>query len=175
MRTRRLDPVSEFDYRPQPGFLSEWQLCVSGYDDPDLNLNGDLDILPPWELAEVEVQIRAWEDEYVEETGATLLRVHGAWGWREFEYDNDAVHRFEWRHELIDMRCPRCMRPEIADLYIVTDELWTASGFESHECWRCLEEVIGRRLVPSDFQPGVPVNTDESLHSEELRARIGLP
>ncbi|WP_219069995.1 hypothetical protein [Candidatus Mycobacterium methanotrophicum] len=56
---------------------------------------------------------------------------------------------------------------------MVTDEVWASSGFSRHECWRCLEEAIGRRLTPADFKQ-LPANTDESWHTEELRERIGL-
>ncbi|UQX10101.1 hypothetical protein [Candidatus Mycobacterium methanotrophicum] len=70
--------MSDFDYRPQPGFLSEWSLSVSGYDDPVLN--GQVDILPPRQLVELEIEIRTWEEDYAEETGAALTRVHGGSG-----------------------------------------------------------------------------------------------
>ncbi|GBG39625.1 hypothetical protein [Mycobacterium montefiorense] len=165
-------PVTGFDYRPQPGVLGEWSLRVSGYEDDDLN--GQLDLLPPRGLVEVESTIELWEEEYAEETGAHITRIHGGYGWREFEWDNGTVHRYEWEHVLIDLRCQLCMRPQTARIYMVTDELWERSGLEGWPCWRCLEKAVGRRLVPADFKPGVPCNSAEANHEPELFARIGL-
>ena len=31
-------------------------------------------------------------------TGESRVRIHGAHGWREFEWSNGAVHRYEWKH-----------------------------------------------------------------------------
>jgi hypothetical protein len=165
-------PVTGFDYQPQRGVLSDWLLRVSGYDD---ELNGQLDFLPPRGLVELEIEIRTWEHDYAEETGAFPTRIHGGYGWREFEWDNGAVHRYEWEHVLIDMRCRLCMRPEVAWVYMVTDEVWASSGLDGWPCWRCLEEAIGRRLAPADFPPEIPCNSVEANHEPELRARIGLP
>ena len=152
----RLDSVTGFDYQPQRGVLSEWLLRVSGYDDDVLN--GQLDLLPPRGLVEMEAEIREWTHEYAEETGAYPTRIRGGFGWREFEWDNGAVHRYEWEHVLIDMRCDRCKRPEIAELYTVTDEIWASSGLDGWVCFRCLEAAIGRRLVPADFKREIPAN-----------------
>jgi hypothetical protein len=55
---------------------------------------------------------------------------------------------------------------------MVTDDLWASSGLESYECFRCLEEAIGRQLVPVDFKRGLPAN-DGHHHGPELRRRIG--
>lgn len=71
----------------------------------------------------------------------------------------------------MDLRCPRCGSPD-NDLYMVTDNLWASSGLKSHECFRCLEKAIGRRLVPFDFKRGLPAN-DGHHHGPELRQRIG--
>lgn len=76
---------------------------------------------------------------------------------------------------LIDRRCDRCKRPEIGAVYMVNNELSASSGLDGWQCFRCLEEVIGRRLVPADFKPGLPCNSDEANHGPELRARMGLP
>jgi hypothetical protein len=53
-------------------------------------------------------------------------------------------------------------------------EVWESSGLDGWPCWRCREEAIGRRLVPADFKPGLPCNSDEAHHELELRARMGL-
>jgi hypothetical protein len=103
------------------------------------------------------------------------VRIHGSHGWREYDWDNGAVHRYEWEHVLIDRRCDRCKRPEKAAVYMVNNELWASSGLDGWACFRCLEEVIGRRLVPADFKPGVPCNSDEAKHGTELGERMGLP
>jgi len=107
------------------------------------------------------------------ETGASVTRVRGAHGWRVFEWNNGAVHRYEWEHVLLDLRCDRCKSPDAA-VYMVNDELWASSGLDGWACFRCLEEAIGRRLVPADFKPGLPCNSDEANHGPELCARIGL-
>ena len=73
--------------------------------------------------------------------------------------------------EFEDLRCPRCGSPD-NDMYMVTDELWESSGLGSFECFRCLEEAIGRQLVPFDFKRGLPAN-DGYHHGPELRQRIG--
>ncbi|ORB75839.1 hypothetical protein [Mycobacterium scrofulaceum] len=161
-----------FDYQPQGGVLSEWLLEVSGYEDPVLN--GQLDLIPPRGLVEVEDTIRLWERDYAEDTGAHATRICGGYGWREFHWRNGALHRYEWKHVLIDMRCRICMRPQIARVYMVTDEVWESSGLSGWPCWRCLEDAIERRLVPEDFKPGLPCNSEQGNHEPELRARIGL-
>jgi hypothetical protein len=168
----RLGPVTGFDYQPEPGVFSEWLLRVSGYDDDVLN--GQLDLPQPRGLVELECEIREWEHEYAEETGAYATRIRGGYGWREFEWDNGAVHRYEWEHVLNDRRCPRCKRGAVAGVYMVTDELWASSGLDGWPCFWCLEEAIGRRLVPADFQPGLPCNSDLAPHGPALRDRMGL-
>lgn len=54
------------------------------------------------------------------------------------------------------------------------DELWESSGLDGWTCFRCLEGAIGRRLVPADFKPDLPANTDDTYHGSELRERLGL-
>jgi hypothetical protein len=62
------------------------------------------------------------------------------------------VHRFDWEHVLIDLRCIRCKRSEIAAIYMVRDELWVSSGLDGWPCFRCFEEAISldfaSKLVP---------------------------
>jgi len=165
------ETVTEFEYQPEDGVLILWVLTVSGYDD---QIDGDWDEALDT-LSDVEHVIENLEDEYRDETGAALVRVHGAHGWREFEWDNSALHPYEWNHALLDMRCSRCKSPD-NDLYMVTDEIWASSGFGSgidgRVCFRCLEKAIGRLLVPSDFKPGLPAN-DGHHHGPELRQRMG--
>jgi hypothetical protein len=57
---------------------------------------------------------------------------------------------------------------------MVTDELWASSRLDGWVCFWCLEEAIGRRLVPADFKPGLPCNSELAHHRPELRARMGL-
>jgi hypothetical protein len=90
---------------------------------------------------------------------------------RKLEWNNGSVHRYEWNHAKVNPRCPRCGSPD-NDLYMVTDDLWASSGLGSYECFRCLEDVIGRQLVPVDFKRGLPAN-DGHHHGPELRRRIG--
>ena len=160
--------MTEFEYRPQEGIEVEWAVTLSGFDDfADVNR----ECVSHDTLVDVEATMERLEFRYGHETGASLARVHGAHGWREFEWSNGAVHRYEWNHVEVDLRCPRCGNPDNA-IYMVTDELWASSGLESIECFRCLEEVIGRQLVPFDFKRGVPAN-DGYHHGPELRQRIG--
>jgi len=45
------------------------------------------------------------------------------------------------------------------DAYMVTDRVWaTSGGGKGVLCIGCLEERIGRRLVPEDFPEDVPLN-----------------
>jgi hypothetical protein len=90
---------------------------------------------------------------------------------RQHEWSNGTVHRYEWVHFELDLQCPRCGSPD-NDSYMVTDDLWASSGLESYECFRCLEEAIGRQLVPVDFKRGLSAN-DGHHHGPELRQRIG--
>jgi hypothetical protein len=166
-----LRPVTDFDYRPEPGFLVEWGVYVSGY----LNqFDGEWDWDDFRRLSDIELAIEATEDEYKADTGASLTRVHGSHGWRVYEWDDGAVHRYEWKHAVRDRRCPRCKSPAVTAVYMVTDELWASSGLDGWACFRCLEEAIGRRLVPADFKPGLPCNSEEAHHGPELRTRMEL-
>jgi hypothetical protein len=166
---RRLALMTDFEYRPEAGIASAWVLLVSGYGDA---VDGQVDA-ETRRLSDVEFEIESMTDDYRADTGASLTRVHGSHGWRVFEWDNGAVHRYEWEQVLLDLRCSYCKSPD-ADLYMVTDEVWASSGLDGWACFRCLEEALGRRLVPADFQPGVPANTHEAHHGPELRERLGL-
>ncbi|HTI76043.1 MAG TPA: DUF4265 domain-containing protein [Mycobacterium sp.] len=160
--------MTEFEYRLQEGIDVEWAVTVSGFDDyGDVNRES----VSHDTLVDVETTMERIEHRYGYDTGASLVRVHGAHGWREFEWSNDAVHRYEWSHVEVDLRCPGCGNADNA-IYMVTDELWESSGLESFECFRCLEEAIGRQLVPFDFKRGIPAN-DGYHHGPELRQRIG--
>ena len=157
-----------FEYQPQEGVLILWHVTVSGFDDDDLN--GDFDSQDT--LGDVEHLIENFEDEYRDDTDASLTRVRGAHGWREFEWNNGAIHRYEWKHFLLDLRCPICHSPD-NDLYMVHDLVWHSSGLDGLACFRCLERAIGRQLTPDDFDPGVPANDGRyTHHGPELRQRI---
>ncbi|MCV7100905.1 MULTISPECIES: hypothetical protein [Mycobacterium] len=162
--------MTDFDYQPQAGVVIAWVLRVSGYH-PDVD--GQVDAQTRT-LSDVEFEIESMVDEYQAETGASITRIHGSHGWRIVEWDTGAVHRYEWEHTPIDLRCAICLRPEIADLYMVTDELWASSGLDGWVCFRCLEAAIGRRLVAADFKGDCPANTDTTQHCRELRQRMGL-
>jgi hypothetical protein len=103
--------MTDFDYRLREGFDIFWRLSVSGY-------QGEIDGDFPGgfgELSEVEAEIERMAAEYTAETGAQLTRIHGAHGWRILEWDDGAIHRYEWNHA----RCHRCKNPD-NDLYMVT-------------------------------------------------------
>lgn len=59
----------------------------------------------------------------------------------------------------------------LAEWFAVTDEVWTATGLALHGlergnlCVGCLEERLGRRLVPADFSDA-PIN-DLSIRNNE--------
>jgi hypothetical protein len=160
---------AEFEYRVVDGVDILWGVTLAGYDD---ETDGEVDVLDS--LLEVEHVMDDLEREYRDETGATITRVRGAHGWREFEWDNGAVHRYEWQHAELDMRCAQC-RSVDNDLYMVTTDVWESSGLNGWSCFRCLEKAIGRRLKPADFKTGLPANTVMRYHHPDLRARMGLP
>jgi len=169
----RLGPVTDFEYRLEEGVLIFWTLSLSGYDGEVDGLDGDF--APVDALSEIEATIENFEEEYREVSGATLVRVHGAHGWRVYQWDNGAVHRYEWKYTPQDRRCHRCKRAAVTAVYMVTDELWASSELDGWACFRCLEEAIGRRLVPADFKPGLPCNSELARHHGlALRARMGL-
>jgi hypothetical protein len=143
--------VAEFEYRLQNGIHVRWAVTVSGYDDFD---DANRERVSHDTLVDVESTMDRFERQYADLTGASLVAVKGAHGWREFEWSSGAVHRYEWNHFEVDLRCPRCGNPD-NDPYMVTDELWASSGLESYECFRCLENAIGRQLVPVDFKRGI--------------------
>ncbi|WP_445167025.1 hypothetical protein ACTXG7_24880 [Mycolicibacterium sp. Dal123E01] len=160
-----------FEIRPKPGFGNFWYMTTSGYsDEPGYEfLDGDWDTMDS--LVDVEATIENVENEYAEKSGATVVRISGSHGLREIEWDNGQVHRYEWELITRDWRCPRCKHPDNR-IYMVTDELWASSGFERQECYRCLEEVIGRQLQPADFKP-LPCNDPKQANlSGDLLERI---
>lgn len=58
-------------------------------------------------------------------------------------------------------RCDDCHGYQ--DDYMVTDEIWALSGIGPNDgdgllCLSCLEERIGRYLVPDDFPDWIPAN-----------------
>ena len=56
---------------------------------------------------------------------------------------------------------------------MVEDAVWAAAGApEGYLCVGCLEERLGRPLVPDDFPP-LPLNDDEDVDSIRLRVAKG--
>jgi hypothetical protein len=161
--------MAEFEYEPHEGFYLSFGMALSGYDD---ELDGDLE--PRKTMVEVEETMEGFGEEYAEETGASVVRVRGDHGWREYTWSNGAAHRYDWTHHLMDLRCVKCQSPR-CDLFMVRDGVWEASGIDGWVCFRCLEEALDRQLTPADFDPGVPANTDVVSHEPELRSRMGLP
>lgn len=160
-----------FEIRPQPGFWNFWHLRTSGYGNEAGYefLDGDWDTMDS--LVDVEATIENVENEYAEKTGATVVRVSGGHGLREIEWDNGQVHRYDWELVTQDARCHRCKHPDNR-IYMVTDELWESSGLDGWVCFRCVEEAIGRRLEPADFQP-LPCNDPAQANlSGDLLQRI---
>ncbi|GAB09137.1 hypothetical protein GOARA_029_00010 [Gordonia araii NBRC 100433] len=162
--------MAEIDYTPVDHVLPGWTLRVSGYNE---EVDGEhYDGLN--RLSGVEYLMEDLIDEYVEQTHARLTRVRGEHGWREFTWDDGAVHRYDWEMYLIDLRCQKCKGR--SDLYMLEDEVWEATGLDGWVCFRCVEAALGRRLTPADFKgEGIPANTDQTTHEPELRERIGLP
>jgi hypothetical protein len=99
--------VTDFEYRPEEGVAIMWLMTISGYDE---EMDGEWDE-PLGSLSDVEQLIENLADAYRDDTGVALVRVHGAHGWREFEWSNGALHRYEWSHEPLDMRCDLCRSP----------------------------------------------------------------
>ncbi|NTY58735.1 hypothetical protein [Mycolicibacterium sphagni] len=164
-----------FEYRPRPGFDFSWSMRTSGYgDEPGLEvLDTDWDLFD--NLSEIEGTIENVEEtEYPQHRpGVSIVRVSGGHGWREYEWSNGKTHRYEWELFTWDLRCPRCKHTD-SPLYMVTDEVWASAGFDGKECFRCLEEAIGRQLVPADFDPTIPCNDPTQFqHGPELRQRMG--
>ncbi|MGV9823398.1 hypothetical protein [Nocardia xishanensis] len=158
-----------FEYDVVEDVLVRWHLTVSGYDD---EIDGDLDIDQGY-LSDVEIAIEDLTADYRETTGARLTHVRGDHGWRELKWDNGAMHRYEWEHFVMDLRCENCRGH--SDLFMLTKEVWESAGLEGWVCFRCIEAALGRRLTPADFEPGIPANDDTCLHEPELRERLGLP
>lgn len=67
----------------------------------------------------------------------------------------------------------------LKEYYIVDDHIWEAAIREKPAeilCIGCLEERIGRKLVPADFPP-IPINDPRergNKFSTRLRKRLGL-
>jgi hypothetical protein len=66
--------------------------------------------------------------------------------------------------------------PVSDEYYMVHDDLWARSGMKPHDgqlCIGCLEDSLGRRLVPGDFT-SVPVNEPGFMRkSARLLSRLG--
>jgi hypothetical protein len=64
-------------------------------------------------------------------------------------------------------KCDRCKKPtEWADGVMIKDELWALISIEEgHLCEKCIEELLGRKLVTNDlkYQFGykrIPINVE---------------
>lgn len=159
-----------FEFRPQAGFRLEWSLTLTGYADEDDNLDGDFDLMDS--LTDIEATMENIEGEYPEHSNASLVMVRGGFGWREFHWSNEKVHRYEWIDCVFDSRCRRCESPD-NNIFMVTDEVWRESGLDGWVCFRCVEDSLGRELVPTDFKD-VPCNDPTCMrHVPELRRRMG--
>jgi hypothetical protein len=84
-----------------------------------------------------------------------------------------------WRYRPEECDCNPsvlCMDCEVEvwpwEMYMVIDAIWRQVGEPSALCVGCLEERLGRRLVPADF-PELPINDDEEHDSFRLRERKG--
>jgi hypothetical protein len=63
----------------------------------------------------------------------------------------------------------------IGEWYMVTNEIWDTYGpADGCLCIGCLENRMGRRLRPGDFQ-NLPLNADSTHKSERLLDRLGPP
>jgi len=62
----------------------------------------------------------------------------------------------------MNMPCHKCGVPDIGDdyPYMLHDELWQSLGvpIKSFMCIGCVESILGRQLIPSDFKPDAPIN-----------------
>jgi hypothetical protein len=68
--------------------------------------------------------------------------------------------------------CEGCGCCAIDELYMLRDAVWDSAAFADEMlCVGCFERRLGRRLVPDDFYPDVPINYDRM--SERLEARKG--
>jgi hypothetical protein len=62
----------------------------------------------------------------------------------------------------------------IGEYYMVADAIWETYGpADGCLCIGCLEDRMGRRLRPGDFQ-NAPVNGECERHSDRLRDRLGV-
>ncbi|MGB3545192.1 hypothetical protein [Rubrivirga sp.] len=58
-----------------------------------------------------------------------------------------------------DPSCDRCAASTRTEYYMIEDDLWAAAAPNDERalCLGCVEDAIGRRLTPNDFQDA-PVN-----------------
>lgn len=63
---------------------------------------------------------------------------------------------------------------DIHEYWMVLDPLWEDAGLDKEIlCVGCFERIIGRKLIPSDFNE-YPINTDLSMkRSKRLNNRLG--
>lgn len=82
-------------------------------------------------------------------------------------------------HNLMNSICTDCSvetssRAGIAEWYMVEHHVWhlATSNYNDILCIGCLENRLGRKLVPEDFSP-VPLNFPDFPKSERLADRLG--
>lgn len=72
-----------------------------------------------------------------------------------------------------DWLCDDCgMQTAPCEVYMVRDEVWAEAHGRGYLCIGCLENRLGRELVPDDFPP-LPVNDDEECDTVRLRIAKG--
>jgi hypothetical protein len=74
------------------------------------------------------------------------------------------------------MAITRGRSPADSEVYVVKDEVWKAAGMEPYGgclCVGCLEERIGRKLKPKDFNDVAAPNNPNLPCTDRLRDRRG--
>lgn len=100
------------------------------------------------------------------------------------EWFSDTFNRWsEHLHHLRIRRRFRCVDCHadtsglgLGEYYSVRDHVWEASGLgvcDGMVCIGCLEERLGQRLVPEDFDPDTECNHPEKQMSDRMGSRIG--
>jgi len=77
----------------------------------------------------------------------------------------------------VDWNCVDC-KINVSDIkeyaYIVKDEIWPIAFNGGMLCIGCLENRIGRKLTPNDFDPVPPLNMMNNCQSDRLLDRLGV-
>lgn len=110
-------------------------------------------------------------EEFAEDADTQIVEVLETANSRTYQMADGSVHSYTWQDVDDFPRCAKCGRE--AEGFMLTDEAWQETKMYGWVCWRCVEETLGRRLTPADFQTDLPIN-DSSVrnHEPELRERI---